>query len=434
MKYALKRLMISFCRTDIFHAVARAAKLLLPYGLFCRLKRRILDIVEEWHDLPVRIPHDFKDVYGARGVNISGYLSSGVGLGESARNLIHALSSQDIRFGLNNFRLQGIKRIKTEFDRSFRRKNPYCFNLVNVNPDHSIFYTIQNSRGYFENKYNIGVWYWETRTLPEEWISYFRFFHEIWAATDFIRDTFSLRAPIPVVKIPTVVRIDPQPITQRHYFNIPEDRFLFLFIFDFNSTTTRKNPQATVRAFKSAFGGEEGVMLCLKTSGGQQFGRELKELYSEIDGARNIMIINEYLDREKLNSLINISDCYVSLHRAEGFGMTIAEAMLLDKPVIVTSYSGNMDFTNNENSLLVDYKLTELERDSGPYRKGAVLAEPDIEHASQFMRWVFEHRDEAGELGIRGAELIRDRYSVQTVGRIIKRRLDSIAGDRAPYR
>jgi glycosyltransferase involved in cell wall biosynthesis len=422
----IKKLFVSFYQTRIFSAVKGIVKALLPVERYHHLKSRIWKRLHDAEFQPVWEKKQFGDVSGRIGVNISGLLRSGLGLGESARNIARALLSQDIRFVLNDYRVHSQRKIKTDFTGFYSRDNPYLFNLVSVNPDQSVFYYMQGSRGYFEDRYNIGVWYWEVGTLPEDWAYYYRFFHEIWVATDFIQEAVSKNAPIPVVKMPTVIDVEPKPATGRSYFKIPADCCVFLFTFDFYSTMVRKNPQSIIRAFKSAFGTEKRAMLCIKTVHGGKYKTQFLELLDEVGDARNIKVFDGYLEREKMNSLINVSDCYVSLHRSEGFGMGIAEAMLFGKPVIVTAYSGNMDFTNEANSLLVKYKLKELDHDSGTYRKGSIWAEPDTEHASELMRWVFEHRDEANAIGKRGLEYVRDRYSAACVGMKIKARLDDL--------
>ena len=128
-------------------------------------------------------------------------------------------------------------------------------------------------------------------------------------------------------------------------------------------------------------------------------------------------------------------DCFVSLHRSEGFGIPIAEAMLLEKPVIVTSYSANMDFTTPGNSFLVKYKLLEIDHDYGPYRKGWVWADPDLDHAAELMRYAYEHRDICIETGRRAKEEILQLFHPEVVGRQIVdrlRRLSCVEAKKVP--
>jgi glycosyltransferase involved in cell wall biosynthesis len=158
----------------------------------------------------------------------------------------------------------------------------------------------------------------------------------------------------------------------------------------------------------------------------KSYPAELKALKAACINS-NVRILDRVLNRPQLNALLSVSDCFASLHRSEGFGIPIAEAMVLEKPVIVTSYSGNMDFTTPANSFLVKYKLVEIDRDYGPYRKGCVWAEPDLEHAAEFMRYVYENRAKAREVGQRAKQDILEFFHPRVVSRQIRDRLFRIA-------
>jgi glycosyltransferase involved in cell wall biosynthesis len=127
-----------------------------------------------------------------------------------------------------------------------------------------------------------------------------------------------------------------------------------------------------------------------------------------------------------MNALFASADCYVSLHRAEGVGLGMAEAMFLGKPVIGTNYSGNLDFMNAENSLLVDYCMTELSEGVATYERGSRWAEPSIEHAAELMRFVYEHQDEAKAIGSRASDSVRATLSPELTAKQILQRLHQI--------
>jgi hypothetical protein len=146
------------------------------------------------------------------------------------------------------------------------------------------------------------------------------------------------------------------------------------------------------------------------------------------------LVIDEVLTREDSYALMHACDCYVSLHRSEGFGLTMAEAMLMGKPVIATGYSANMDFMDEQNSLLVNCKLVALERDVPPYGRDFRLAEPSVEHAVRHLRWVYEHREKARELGERARLDVEDRLSFEAAGRRIANGLAQIRAERAAAR
>jgi glycosyltransferase involved in cell wall biosynthesis len=120
---------------------------------------------------------------------------------------------------------------------------------------------------------------------------------------------------------------------------------------------------------------------------------------------------------------MSICDAYVSLHRSEGFGLTLTEAMNMGKPVIATAYSGNMDFMTASNSFPVKYRLVEIEKNHGPYTKGCEWAEPDLDHAAELMRYVYLHRDHAAEVGKRAQQDVCSQLHPKTVGRMIRERL-----------
>ena len=281
--------------------------------------------------------------------------------------------------------------------------NPYAFNLIFVNADQATNFAWHKGEEYFRGRYTIGVWNWELTTFPPEWLTRFQYYDEIWVATDFVRDALAPISPIPVVKIPYAM--EPNPVRdarlKRSRFDIPDDQFMFLFMFDFHSVLERKNPAGLIEAFKRAFPNEDDVTLLIKSSHADQ--KTVAAMREPANDPR-IKVIDTVLTREEVAALYKLSDCYISLHRSEGFGLTLAEAMLAGKPTIGTAYGGNVDFMTPENSYLVNYTLTEIDRDYTPYQKGWSWAHPDVDHAAELMRRVYEKRDEAAEVGRRAHE------------------------------
>ena len=149
---------------------------------------------------------------------------------------------------------------------------------------------------------------------------------------------------------------------------------MFLFVFDFFSVLERKNPLGLIEAFTRAFRPGEGPMLVIKTiNGDSQRSTISKRCAPRRRAGRDILVIDEYYSAEEKNALLGLCDCYVSLHRSEGLGLTMAEAMGLGKPVIATGYSGNLDFMTPENSYLVDYMMGAVPADCDPYPRGSSL-------------------------------------------------------------
>src|SRR5439155_14898863 len=131
-------------------------------------------------------------------------------------------------------------------------------------------------------------------------------------------------------------------------------------------------------------------------------------------------------EREELNSLYDLSDAYVSLHRAEGYGLTLLEAMRFGKPAIATAYGGNVDFMTEDNTYLVRSKMAEVRADWGPYKKGWAWAEPDLEHAAALMLDVYQNRAEAIRRGAAGRSDVLQNLGPAVVGGMMTERLARI--------
>ena len=361
------------------------------------------------------------------GINVAGYITSEAGIGESVRSSIRSLDAAGILYALNN--LDKIGGLNTEvINMPFSRNNPFNINLIHANAVDVPAFITTKGKSYFDGRYNIGYWHWELSRFPLEWMGSFQSFDEIWVPSSFGLDSISSVAPIPVVKIPPAL---PQELAMedcsRSEFNLPEDHFVFLFTFDFWSWATRKNPLGVIDAFTQAFSKKDTACLVIKCANVEANTAQFEEIRKAAEGS-NIKIISTILERNKLNALLNFSDCFVSLHRSEGFGLLLAEAMYLRKPVIATGYSGNMDFMNVNNSFPVKYKLIPVgEKEYPPFKKGYVWAEPDVSHAAELMRFVYENREYAAKMGERASKDIKVFYSPAAAGQAILERLPSIA-------
>lgn len=360
------------------------------------------------------------------GVNLFGFLTSESGVGEAARSLARSLQTTELPFTLLNSDANPHRQMDTSFARFFSKENPYRINVIAVYGD--VFEDVLNRLGRqkFRNRYNIAYWAWELDTLPESWRALRHTIDEVWVPSTFVRDTVVKACIEPVTIVPHAITVGKKPY-QRQHFNLPKDEFIFLFMFDFYSIFERKNPLAVIQAFTMAFHKNENARLVIKCSNADIDIENFNKLQSAAQGAK-ITIINQYLDKEKVESLINVADCYVSLHRSEGFGLTIAEAMAVGKPVIATNYSGNVDFMNEENSFPVNFKLRKLDKDYGPYKKGGMWAEPDIQNAAELMRLVFENEEVRRRRSLKAKEFIATHLNPKIVGETIKNRLQKIEG------
>lgn len=273
--------------------------------------------------------------------------------------------------------------------------------------------------------YRIGYWYWEFDSVPDSWIAHADKVNEVWAATEFVAKGLREKVDVPVRTLFPGVKLAPFEARGKSHFGLEENSFTFLFTFHMMSVMERKNPLGLIRAFRAAFKADEPVCLVLKTSFGDRHPAQLRELHDAAAGA-SIQIVDKVFSPDEVLSLMNACDAYVSLHRSEGLGLTMAEAMLMGKPVIATRYSGNVDFMDDSNSLLVDYELVKLGRDIPPYSAELEWAQPSEAHAAKLMRRVYEDQLWAKDLGKAAMQSAQKSLSLERAGQRFAHRLAEI--------
>lgn len=385
--------------------------------------------IKEWREAREKSPWSPNIRELKKGINLVGYFRAVKGISEAARSSALALDSAKIPFTVNDYEF-GIpewQRIETMPNSQYGNGFEFNTNLIHVNPPQLPYLWSSFKKENLTSRYNVGVWYWELPELPNEWQPAFGLVDEIWAATQFIFDTVSARAPVPVVKIPPCIYPVYNQQLKRLDYKLPADRFLFLCAYDVLSIQARKNPIGAVDAFKRAFPKDDSsVGLVIKINNATENPREIRRLRSYLNECSNCYMIEDIFDKPRFNSLLNVVDAYVSLHRSEGFGLIPAEAMSFGKPVIMTRWSGNLDFMTPSNSCGVDYKLTPVSEQFGPYMPGQFWAEPDIDHAAFYMQRLVSDRQYYVEISKQAQKTIQDDFSPNRIGQIIKQRLMSI--------
>ncbi|HCR85762.1 MAG TPA: hypothetical protein DIV86_03700, partial [Alphaproteobacteria bacterium] len=358
-----------------------------------------------------------------KGVNIIGYAFYDSGYGEHCRNVVRAVERNNIEFDIFNQDYKYSERdySNDEFKKYIGNRLRYNTNIFTLSPVIANKFFKRNPFTKYDALrlpagYNIAYGFWEMPNLPKKWVNVISKFDEIWAPTRFVQDAFSKNSITPVIHMPAAIDFKLQQKYSRSSFNLPEDKFLFIFSFDIIGYDNRKNPKAVMDAFRQAFSeNNHDVALVLKiVDHGDKFNHiRIENFKNSINlPEHQIYLINESYSKDKVLGLFSVCDCYVSLHRCEGFGMGIAEAMKLGKPAIVTGYSGNLDFNNYENSCLVDYKLVEVKKDAYPLIDDTdVWAEPDINSAAGYMQKVFNDSEFRGRIAAKGKKFIDDKRS-----------------------
>ncbi|WP_130619629.1 glycosyltransferase family 4 protein [Dyella amyloliquefaciens] len=366
------------------------------------------------------------------GVNLVGYARGEFGVAENVRSYARALDKAKYPFIIRNFDIGVVSRQNDlSMDGHISDSLRHDVNVFFVNADQMHVVHDGLGKAAFDGRYNIGFWLWELDSFPAAWDSAFDLVDEVWAPTDFVCDAIAARTNKTVRKIPKAIEFDVPSGIGRDHFALDRDDFIFLYSYDFNSFASRKNPEAAIASFRRAFSdGRGGVRLLIKSINGQRFPDRLKALADSVADDPRIEIRDGFLSREEMFALQNNVDCYVSLHRSEGFGLGMAESMYLGKPVIATGYSGNMAFMTRDNSCIVDYKLVPLVDGDYPYWQGQRWAEADVEHAARYMRRMLDEPGYAARVGAAGAESIRRTNSKEVCANAVIARLRDVMRER----
>jgi glycosyltransferase involved in cell wall biosynthesis len=285
-----------------------------------------------------------------------------------------------------------------------------------------------------DNAYNILYPFWELSKFPKPWIKNINIFDEIWAPSHFIEDTFQEIYKKPIWHMPLPIKIELTAFLGRRYFNLPEDADLFLFFFDFRSYIDRKNPQAIIKVFERVLAARpmSSLRLIIKTQGvdfsevTQKCYKDFSDMLKQSSVGDRVILINNHYNYNETRNLIRCCDCFISLHRSEGYGLGMAEAMYLGKPVIATGYSGNLDFMDQKNSCLVDYKLVPVREEQYLFAQGQVWADPDLDQAVHYVLQILDDPDFGRRLGLLASRHIRTNFSYLAMGLRYKQRLDQL--------
>jgi glycosyltransferase involved in cell wall biosynthesis len=375
--------------------------------------------------MPARVP---TAAAGAPEVTVVGYLRTASGVGEVGRQTLQTLAAGGRHVEGCDVSLNvAAERNDNSCGALLREAGSAPVQIFNINADQLGLVAAHMHDRLRPDALRINIPFWELSRFPAEWLPQLNAMGEIWAPSRFIQTALAGRLDKPVIYMPVAVEIAAPPKLPRGRFGLPEDRFLFFFAFDFLSFMERKNPRAAIAAFRQAFprAGEAGLVV--KCMNGALVPDKFKAFVAEIDGHPDIFLVDATLDRADTLGLIAATDAVVSLHRSEGLGLLIAEAMLLGKPVVATGYSASREFLGPETGYPVDYTLVALQPDDYPFAEGQVWANPDVSHAAWLMRRLRHDPAQAAPLVARAGRHLRQNHSRVRVAGLQAARLRQLA-------
>ncbi|MGF6871716.1 glycosyltransferase involved in cell wall biosynthesis [Paraburkholderia sp. MM5477-R1] len=367
------------------------------------------------------------------GVNVVGFPQGVLGLGEDARMAARVLQMNSTPVTLINAPMAGPAKLDSSVDHLLSDELKYRISLFCLPAPEMVRLALEGGRKLIDAPtHKIGAWPWELPHWPGAFGKVHQMVDEIWAQSKFVQSVYSRLGDTPVYRMPMAVDV-PAPLDpERARFGLPSNEFLFYLMFDGNSWLSRKNPLAGVQAFKQAFGDSSpGVGLVIKAMNVRDDDSVWRAVCDMASGDSRIHIVSERLSRQDSIDFMACCDAYISLHRSEGFGRVIAEAMVLGQPVVVTNFSGNVDFCEPGTAFLVDGDLVPLRPGDYLFPEGQYWCDPDVSLAAEQLQRVIDDTPLRERIAQAGRDRIVRDYSVEAVARAYAQRLAEIKGGKS---
>jgi len=361
-------------------------------------------------------------------LNIAGFFRADLGVGESVRCMARAADAAGLGTALIDLKLHCINpQTDASFAPRLQSDNPHPVNVFHLDPPVSRDIDHHHGAAFRHGRYNIGYWAWELPEFPDAWLHHSNYFDEIWTPSHFTTEAIAQKLPLPVLTMPHAISFARPEGDFRRKYGLPADKFLFLFLYDLNSYSERKNPAAVLEAFRRSGLAGRGAALVIKVHNVPRNPADFERLREAAATLPGTSLITQTLTRAEIYELESACDCFVSLHRSEGFGLALAECMYLGKPVIATDWSGTTDFVHANNACPVRCSLVTLDRTHGPYAKGQTWADPDIDHAAWWMQQLQSDAALTRKIGTAARVSIETNLSPAVIGARYRRRLEAIA-------
>ena len=367
--------------------VRRAAHLTAgaPRGLYLSASKAFDDATEAWVEYSARTRARRRarrrNLPATLPVTIVGFHGAVHGLGEGARMLARGFAdagmpvrvvdlSAEVGFPID---LPAVFPAPTAEERGVV--------ISHINPPELLRWARDTGGRPLESRRHIGYWAWELEDVPADWAPAFDLVDEVWTPSIFAAEAIRKIAParVKVSPAPYPLYLNPRPAPERGRFQLPDDKVVVLMAFDLRSTAQRKNPYGALRAFLTAKA-EKSLLVC-KVVGADLYPETFQALRDAVAADPTIRLMTENLSAEDMARLTASSDIVLSLHRSEGYGLLLAEAIWLGKPTLATGWSSNVEFMDPASSQLVDYTLIAVEGDGAIYRAGR-WAEADVQDAA----------------------------------------------------
>lgn len=360
-----------------------------------------------------------------QGVNLFGFFKAQNGLAQGVKLYARALMQSGYGYRLiNTDFLDWLPQDDTTFDSMLSKQPRYAVNVVHINPDQWLDACKKFPNRAFDRHYTIGVWLWELENIPDAWTKTLPYVNELWAPSAFIASALEKVAAVPIRVIPYGIEAPYDADLTRKDFGLPDGRFLVLTMYDSNSYSSRKNPMGAMEAFIEAFGADaDRAVLIIKVNNPKP--EDIAAIREKM-GKHPYILMDQTLTKERLNTLIRLCDVFISLHRSEGFGLVMAESMLLGRPVVATNWSANAEFMPPETACMVDCKLIPVGDHYQYPDKRNRWADADVHQAAAYLRRLATDRDFYELKARKGQEYISEHFSTEACAAKMAARLDEI--------